>query len=253
MKELVKLIIVSHKRAQICSEKSALAFSKAAICVETSQVEEYRKWNPDAEIIEHPDNVVGLSAKYKWLGENFTDFAIIGDDIDFLRRNYLMDMKNKASRLTGDEAYEIIQTTAYTAKALGVKLFAFSKESNPLTYSGHKPFRLSGIASGGVLGILDGMQTDKLTDRCVSGLDYFLSGLNAHFNRMVFIDERYFTQCKEGTFVSKGGMAAFRNIDTEKNDYKYLKELFGDAIVVKNNENLRKKKHQYEKSLKIPF
>lgn len=253
MKELVKLIIVSHKRPKIVSEKSRLAFANAAICVEESQVDEYKHYNPDAEIIAHPDSVVGLSAKYKWLGQNFKNFAIIGDDIDFLRRNYEENMSGGIGVVDPETAYDVIQATAFMAQQLGCKLFAFSKENNPVTYSGHKPFRLSGIASGGVIGILDGMQTDKLTDRCVSGLDYFLSGLNAHFNRMVFVDERYFTQCKEGTFVSKGGMSDFRNVDTERNDFIYLKELFGDAIVVKNNENLRKKKHAYEKTLKVPF
>lgn len=251
MTELAKCIIVSHKRAELVSQKSAKAFANSAICVEKSQVDEYRYYNPDSEIIEHPDEVVGLSAKYKWLGANFKNFVIIGDDIDYLRRNYLADNTKGKAVCTAEEAYEIIQATTFLAQQMGVKLWAFSKESNPVTYSGHRPFRLSGIASGGVLGILDGMQTDKLTDRCVSGLDYFLSGLNAYFNRMVLVDERYFTQCKEGTFVSQGGMADFRNVSTERNDFVYLKELFGDAIVLKNNENLRKKKHAYEKSLKV--
>lgn len=252
MKELAKCIIVSHKRAKIVSEKSAKAFANSAICVEKSQVDEYKHYNPDSEIIEHPDEVVGLSAKYKWLGQNFKNFAIIGDDIDYLRRTYLGDYREGAI-VSPEDAYEIIQATAYTAQQLGCKLWSFSKESNPLTYSGHRPFRVTGIASGGVVGILEGMQTDKLSDRCTSGLDYFLSGLNAYYNRMVWVDERYFTHCKEGTFVSQGGMAEFRNIESERKDYVYLKELFGDSIVKKTNSNLRKHKHPYEKTLKIPF
>lgn len=251
MKELVKLMIISHKRADGVTSKNA--FANACICVEESQEGIYKEHNPGIEIVTHPDSVIGLAAKYKWMHQNFKNFAIIGDDIDFLRRNYLADMKNKASVINPQTAYDIIQATAYVAKGLGAKLFAFSKESNPLTYSGHKPFKVSGLASGGVIGILDGFQSDKLTEVCVSGLDYFLSGLNAHFNRHLFIDERYFTSCKEGTFVSKGGMSDFRTIETEKNDLAYLKELFGEAIVIKTNENLRKKKHPYEKSLKVPF
>lgn len=251
MKEIVKLVIVSHKRAD--NVKSAKAFANACICVEESQVEEYKKYNPDSEIVAHPDSVIGLAAKYKWIHENFGDFAIIGDDIDFLRRNYLKDMRNKAAEIDPQTAYDIIQATAATAKNLGVKLFAFSKESNPLTYSGHNPFKLTGIASGGVIGVFKEFQMNKITERCVSGLDYFLSGINTHFNRMVFIDSRYFTSCNEGTFVSKGGMSDFRTIETEKNDLIYLKELFGSAIVVKKSEYFRKKKHQYEKSIKIPF
>lgn len=250
MKELVKLIIVSHKRAD--SVRSKHAFANAAICIAESQYDEYYKYNPECELIVHPDSVVGLSAKYRWIHANFKNFAIIGDDIDHLRRNYLLDLKDKKFEIDPETAYDIIQSTAYTAQQLGAKLFAFSKEMNPVAYSGHKPFRITGIASGGVIGILDGFQM-KITDRCVSGLDYFLSGLNAHFNRILFVDERYYAWGKEGTFVSKGGMAEFRSIETEKNDYEYLKELFGDAIVKKNNQNLRKHKHPYEKTLKVPF
>lgn len=250
MNELVKLIIVSHKRAN--NVKSTKAFANSAICIAESQYQEYKKYNRKSELIVHPDDVVGLSAKYRWIHANFKNFAIIGDDIDFLRRNYLSDMTNKKAIVDAETAYDIIQSTAYTAQQMGCKLFAFGKESNPVAYSGHNPFRITGIASGGVIGILDGFQM-KITDRCVSGLDYFLSGLNAHFNRTLFVDERYFTQCKEGTFVSKGGMAEFRSIETEKNDFQYLKELFGDAIVPKTNSVLRKHKHPYEKTLKVPF
>lgn len=250
MKELVKLVIVSHGRADCVKSKNA--FANACICVEESQEEEYRKHNPECEIVTHPDSVVGLSAKYRWVHKKFGNIAIIGDDIDYLRRNYLQDMKNKAAIVDPETAYEIIQATAFTAKEMGAKLFAFSKESNPLTYPGHTPFRLTGIASGGVIGLFEDFQL-KITDRCVSGLDYFISGLNAHYNRYMFIDERYFTACIEGTFVSKGGMSTFRTVDTERRDYEYMKELFGDAIVRKTNQNLRKFKHPYEKTLKVPF
>jgi len=248
--ELVKLIIVSHKRAD--KVKSAKCFANAAICVEESQADEYRKHNPDNEIIVHPDSVVGLSAKYRWIHERYPNVAMIGDDIDYLRRNYLEDNTNKKSVVSPEDAYEIIQATAFTAKEMGAKIFAFSKESNPLTYPGHWPFRIKGIASGGVIGLFEGFQL-KITDRMVSGLDYFLSGLNAYHNRYLFVDERYFTYCQEGTFVSQGGMADFRTIDTEKNDYLYLKELFGSAISVKKNVKMRNIKHEYERTFKVPF
>lgn len=250
MSELVKLIIVSHKRPN--GVKSIKAFSNAAICIADNQYKEYKKYNPGAEYIIHPNNVIGLAAKYKWIYKEFKNIAIIGDDIDYLKRNYLGDNTDKKSIISAELAYEIIQETASLTKQMESKLFAFSKESNPITYAGFKPFRLTGIASGGVIGILDGFEM-RITERCVSGLDYFLSGLNAYYHRTLFVDERYNTYCKEGTFVSQGGMSDFRTIDTERKDLDYLKELFGDAIVLKTNDRLRKLKHQYEKSLKIPF
>jgi len=251
VEEIVKCMIISHGRAN--NVKSLKAFANVSICIAENQVEEYKKYNPGIELIVHPNNIVGLAMKYQWMYENYKNIAIIADDIDYFRRNYLSDMKQKKDVVDPITAYEIIQATAKTGKNLGAKLCAFSKESNPLTYSGHLPFKMSGLASGGVLILLEGWKNFKLSNRCILGLDYYMSGLNAYFNRICFIDLRFGVFCKEGTFISKGGMSEFRTIETEKSDFKFLKELFGDSIRVKKHENLRKKKHQFEKTLKIPF
>ena len=248
--ELVKLVIVSHKRAETI--KSHKSFANAVVCIPESQEADYRRYNPSLNIYTHPDTVKGLAAKYIWCYKEFGNVALIGDDIDFLRRNWVADAKDKKSRIDPETAYEIIQSTAYTAKQMGAKLFAFSKESNPVAYSGQRPFKVSGLASGGVIGLLDGFKMELTTD-CVAGLDYFLSGLNAYYHRYLFVDERYFTQCKEGTFVSRGGMAEFRTMETEEKDLLMLRNLFGDAIIIKKNANLRRLKHKFDKTLKIPF
>jgi hypothetical protein len=249
--EIIKLVIASHKRAD--NVQSTKAFANAAICVEESQKDAYEEHNPTHEIITHPDSVVGLAAKYKWMHKHFGEMALIGDDIDYLKRTYVMPKDELHHKCSPEDAYEIIQATAFTAKSLGAKMWAFSKESNPVCYSGHYPLRFTGIGSGGVIGLFQDFQMSHITSECTSGLDYFLSGINAHFNRFIFVDERYFTACKEGTFVSRGGMAEHRSIETEKKDYLYLRELFGDVIVPKTNQNLRKKKHGWEKTMKVPF
>lgn len=251
MKEIVKCMIISHKRAE--NVKSLKSFANVCVCVEESQKAEYEKHNPGVEIVTHPDTVIGLAMKYQWMYENYKNIAIIADDIDSLRRNYLAESKGKKDIIDKDTAYDIIQATATTCLNLGVHLGALSKESNPLTYSGHNPFKMTGLASGGVLILLEGWKHFKLSPRCVSGLDYYMSGLNAYYNRRLFIDNRFGVVCKQGTFISKGGMAEHRSIETERKDMDFLKELFGDAIVPKTNHNLRKKLHQYEKTLKVPF
>lgn len=251
MKEIVKCMIISHKRAD--NVKSIKSFANACICVEESQKEEYQANYPGVEIVTHPDSVIGLAMKYQWMYDNYKNIAIIADDIDNLRRTYLLDTKGKKDIIDKDTAYDIIQATAQTCKNMGVYLGAFSKESNPLTYSGHEPIKITGLASGGVLILLEGWKRFKLSPRCVSGLDYYMSGLNAHYNRTLFIDQRFGVVCKEGTFISKGGMAEHRSIETERKDMDFLKEMFGEAIVPKTNHNLRRQLHQYEKTLKIPF
>lgn len=252
MKEVVKCVIISHKRAN--NVKTLKAISNCSICVEESQEKEYQENYPDTEIITHPDSVKGLAMKYQWMYENLKNFAIIADDIDSMTRIWPSDLTKGMSTVDKDTAYNIIQATAKTTQNLGAKLGAFSKDNNPITYSGHKPFSMSGFASGGILIMLEGWKNFKLSNRCVAGLDFYLSGLNAYQNRNLFIDKRFSVQCKEGTFTSKGGMADYRSIKTEESDLNFLQSMFGkDVIVTKNNYNLRKQVHAFEKQIKIPF
>lgn len=78
MKELVKLIIASHKRPDRCLTYKKIA--NCAICVPKSQAKDYEKHNKGAEIIAHPDNVIGLSAKFRWVHERYPDVVLLDDD-----------------------------------------------------------------------------------------------------------------------------------------------------------------------------
>lgn len=252
-KDFVKILIISHNRPDNVKTLKAIDNKRVSICIAESQLEAYKKNYPNVDYVLHPDSVIGLAEKYNWIYNEFKNVCIVADDIDVFRRNYLADSKGKKDYIAPELVPDLIQATAITGYNFGAKLCAWSKESNPLTYSGHNPFKITGLASGGVLIFLEGWKKFELSSRCTSGLDYYLSGMNAYFHRTLFIDNRFGVMCKEGTFVSQGGMADYRTIESERKDYKFLKELFGEAIQVKKNENLRKKKHQYEKTLKVPF
>ncbi len=65
MKEIVKPIILSHKRADAVDTLSILP--ESILCVPESQAAEYREHNPYTEILTHPDTVVGFSPKVRWV------------------------------------------------------------------------------------------------------------------------------------------------------------------------------------------
>ncbi len=63
MEEIVKLIIMSHKRSD--NVVTVETIDNCCLCVEESQVEAYKKNYPDVEYLIHPDSVVGLSEKIR--------------------------------------------------------------------------------------------------------------------------------------------------------------------------------------------
>ena len=102
------------------------------------------------------------------------------------------------------------------------------------------------------MGFFEGFKME-IPDECIAATEFFLSCLNAYYHRKMFIDRRYFTACKEGTFKSTGGMSDFRTIETEKADLMLLRESFGQVVLLKKPNPLRKLQHEYERTLDLPF
>lgn len=245
--EICKPIILSHKRAKSIVTHKTVANS--AVCVPKSQVDEYKQY-VDCEIIEHPDDVIGYAAKVKWIYKHFPNVFMLDDDMDYLLNLY---DDGKKPHVDPVDIYYLIQSNADVARQLGVKYFGFGKMNKPLMYKGLRPLELTGFVIGGQMGFLEGFQMDEMPDEVIGSTDYFLSALNAHYNRMTFIDQRFAFCSKGGTFKSEGGMADIRDLESEKKDLLELKAKFGDAIELKKSTALRTLQHQYERTLKIPF
>lgn len=250
MEELVKLVILSHKRADKVDTLKTI--SNCSLCVPESQAADYKKYNPGVEIIAHPDSIVGLSPKIRWVYAKYKNVVMLDDDLNGMTRNYVDKDFELRGRVDKDTAYEILQHSAYMTKQLGAFFFGFSNSPRPVDFSPMQPIKLSGFVQGGALGFLDGFKM-HLPDECKSACDYYLSGVNAYFHRKAYIDMRYAFTSKEGTFKSTGGMADIRTKDTEREDYLLLKKAFGPAIVKKTTSSLKPIQNKYERTLRIPF
>ena len=242
----VKVIVPSHKRWD--KVVTAQSISGIAICVPESQADAYAACNKNIEIITHPDSVVGLLAKRQWILDNFKAVAMIDDDIEVVRRMYVE--KGEENELEPDEAYELIQYTAFNAKMAGAYFFGFSNSPDPRFYDSLNPIKMSGWANGCAFGILPGSKLWYNQDiKC--NCDYWISALNGYYHRKAWIDTRfYFNQMD--TFVARGGQAEFRSNFAEEADFKILQRVFGQNVISlrSNKKNL---KHQFQKSLKLPF
>lgn len=249
MEELVKVMILSHKRAG--KVETLKTVKNCSICVPESQAAEYREYNPGVEIIAHPDNVVGISPKIRWVYDKFRNVIMMDDDLSMMCRAYADKEFPLKQRVDAETAYEIIQASAYMCKEIGAHFFGFSNMPRPIGMATFAPFKFTGFVQGGSMGFLDGFKM-VLPDNC-GAPDYFLSGINAYYHRKAWIDLRYYFASKEGTFRSTGGMAEFRSNESERNDYIMLKKYFGPAIERKGKTGVKSMQSRYERSLIIDF
>lgn len=243
----IKIIIPSHKRATRVRTTSAVY--GAALCVEESQADLYRKCNPGIEIITHPDAVVGLARKRDWIAKNVGSCFMLDDDIENLSRIYTE--KGKETHVDPETAYDVIQATAYAAHQAGAYLFGFSSSPTPISYNSLNPIATSGYLTGCAHGILLGSKLWYNPD-IICNEDYWISLLNAYHHRLVWKDTRYYWNQKD-TFVNRGGLAEFRNVDAEEKDFILLRRVFGDVVELRKSTGKSKLRHPFQKSLKLPF
>ncbi len=251
MTELVKVVILSHKRWNKVDTLKTV--SNASLCVAESQAELYRQNYPDVEIIVHPDSVKGLSAKIRWTYQKFKNVVMLDDDLSGMVRNYVDSSFGIPFKVEPDTVYDILQHNAAMAKELGVKFYGFGSCPRPLDYNSMAPFKLTGFVMGGSFGFLDGFNM-VLPDECVAACDSFLSAVSLFYHRYHLIDTRYSFKSKEATFKSVGGMSDFRTLETEKEDFILLRKYFGDAIELRKKPVSRKSlQHPYERKLIPPW
>ena len=248
-----KVIIPSMNRADNVTTTKVVM--NCIICVPESQKKDYSNSN-DCEIITHPDTIKGLSLKRQWIYERLGDVFMLDDDIYYLLKLY--NYKGEEGIIRDRElAYNIIQNCYENAKQCECFLFGFSKETRPQFYNEFKPIELTGYVNGCALGLIKNKNL-KFIKETIAIEDYYISGLNAFYNRKAYIDKR-FSFLQKSTMKNLGGLASFRSLETERNDTLFLKKCFGDSITIKKEQKGKgahqntKLIHKYQRTLTIPF
>lgn len=244
--EQVKIVIPSHKRHDRVLTTSAVY--SAILCVEASQASLYRACNPDIEIVTHPDSVKGLALKRDWIIKHFGSVFMLDDDVTAMKRVYTE--KGEETTVEPDTAKAIIEQSAYNCRQAGFYAFGFSTAPSPIAYNSLNPIQLSGYFTGCAHGVLKGSKL-WYNPEIICNEDYWISALNAYEHRGGWKDTRFYFAQKD-TFVNRGGLAEFRNIDAEEKDFKLLQQVFGSDVVSLRNEK-SSKAHQFQKTLKLPF
>lgn len=220
----VKIVCPSHHRADRLKTDKAVA--NPIVVVEESQEDEYRKHNPDVEIVTHPDSVRGISAKRQWMYEFFGDFFMMDDDISHVV--YLGGDSGKAEKLTPDEVRAEIIRLHDCAEDLGIILYGFGILPNPTFYEPQQPFKLTGNINGGAFGMRPSKHLYFHPDLVVFD-DMWISGLNAYYHRKILKDNR-FQLVTAAMNVNPGGMAHERTTKTTRESLELLRQHFGPAL-----------------------
>lgn len=81
-----KIVIPSHKRHDRVFAKKLV--NDPIVCVAESQADLYREFNPDCEIVTHPDDIIGLIPKRNWMARYFGELFMLDDDVHACKTLY---------------------------------------------------------------------------------------------------------------------------------------------------------------------
>ncbi len=242
----IKIVIPSMGRAKKVLTKNAI--THGILCVPESEAKEYAEYNPGMEIVTHPDTLKGLTMKRQFILEKFGNVYQFDDDATCIKRVYIE--KGETEKCSAEEAYDIIQYVGNCAKLAGCYYFGLGKEVNPLAYNEFQPIGLTGVINGSC-GFIEGSKL-YYNPKAVLSEDYWMAGLNAYLYRKCWIDKR-FAEVGAAYAGNTGGCANYRTTDQEKEDTLFLRKCFGEAIKVKEDTKLAKRRFEFQRTLTIPF
>ena len=162
---------------------------RATIIVPLDQEGEYKKHNPQAEIRTHPMCLDTEEAKHQFVSELYPNFFLLADDITQVRRVWIPKDGTSPNITDTDLIYDIIQQCCYTARQAGRYLYGFSHHKAPKDYTPHRPIETKGVVPPWAFGINAGGKLNFVG--CGGKAGHWISALNAHRHRKVWIDTRF--------------------------------------------------------------
>lgn len=233
----LKIVIPSHKRHDKVYAKKLV--KDPIICVAESQADIYRRYNPDCEIVTHPDDVIGLIPKRNWMAKHFKDLFMLDDDVHVLK-SLIIEKGESGVIRDPNKVTQIIENLYELSIMLNVHLFGFTSRISPVMYDETGYLSLSKMITGCAYGVRYNKNTWWSEDIKLKE-DFWISCYMKYKERKILTDLRYnFSQ--KGTFVNAGGLAAIRNQAEERKSILYIKKHFGDSINLKGATNNGKDK-----------
>lgn len=225
----------SYKRPSDVKTLDYLPFCR--VWVDEDEAGEYRKANPDAEIIACPKGVQGNVSRVRnyILKQEFqrdTDVVVIvDDDLNCIRRYEYNEMENfgyEPHIVTADEFLSFIEKYSIIAKDLGAKLWGVNQNCDPMAYRHNTPFSTRSVVLGPFGVFLKGNRC-WYDESLPLKEDYDMSIQQLNMERVVLRVNAYHYLCKQSE--NKGGCAAYRNRQREEEQLEALRKKWGGQLL----------------------
>lgn len=224
----LKIVIPSHKRHDRVFAKKLV--NNPIICVAESQADIYREYNPDCEIVTHPDDVIGLIPKRNWMARHFGDLMMLDDDVHVVKILFA-ESGELGVEHDPDKITSIIEELYDLACMLDIHLFGFTSATTPVMYNEWGYYSLSKMITGCAYGVRYNKNV-WWNEEIRLKEDFWISCYMKYKERKILTDLRY-NFAQKGTFVSSGGLAAIRNQEEEKKSILFIRKNFGESITMK--------------------
>lgn len=251
----------SYKRPDDVRTLGYLPFCK--VWVDCKEYDSYKENYPESNIISCPDGVQGNLCRVRnyILKTEFEKGAdvvlIIDDDFTCLRRyDYVEEDRwgYEPHVITADEFVPFLEKYSILADEFGAKFWGVNCYYDPWGYSHNTPFSTRSYIGGPFQCFLKG-------NRCMYDEslplkeDYDMTLQQLNMERVVLRLNAYHYLCKQSE--QKGGCAAYRNRQREKEQLEALRRKWGGAIVKVDSSNknhtTKEKSLDYNPILKIPI
>ncbi len=249
----ISVNIPSHKRPKI---ETLQFYPHCKVWVADKEFEEYKKHNPDVEIVSLGEEASGKNISVirnhilKTEFDNGADVVcMLDDDMKGIYRYDKAKHNNFGYvKVLVTDFLDFIERHSIMAKELGAYLWGVNLNQDARSYNHYKPFNTNNIILGPFSCHLKG--GDIFYDENIplkEDYDLALQHLNKH--RKILRLNMYHYVCKQSE--NKGGCAAYRNYHTEKMNFELLRRKWGSDIIREDKGS--KKEFDYNPIIKVPI
>ena len=197
--------------------------------VDIDEVEEYKKYNPEANICELPKGIQGNIGRVRnyILEHNIydNDVVVMMDD-DITKLEYIEE--NQFKEVQADEFFDFIERYSILCEDFGFKMWGVNLNQDNKMYNQYAPFSTTSIILGPFCCFLKGNIT-RYDEELSPKEDYDIAIQNLNTYRGILRVNKYHYIC--GHINNIGGCSSQRNLKKEMYLMEKLQKKWGKHIV----------------------
>jgi len=218
-----QIVIPSRKRSENMEEILEI-FPRAIIAVHESEVDDYKTSAPQITLMAHSIKGNIGAIRNEILKKVPSECVIFCDDD--LKWMWCMTGQRQRKTTDAEAIRQVIENALQCSLDLGIELFSFSRNRDPLQYFANRPFNLTG-PSCRIFGIIG--RRFKFDESLEWGEDIDMTLQHLLENRITLHDFRYYFDFG-GVGEGAGGLQGKRTSDGRIRSVKLLSEKWGKHL-----------------------